>query len=187
LHLDPAAQYIGFVGSLTAWQGLETLIEAFANLPDDAGRCPRLLIIGDGSQRQNLENLAHRTGSSARIHFTGAIPYTQIPDFIAACDVLAAPKRPLTSGYSTLKILEYMACARPVIASRVAGMEMIEQAGAGLLSIPGDPIDLQRTISQILDLPEAERLAMGQRARQFVVEHCTWEHTVDRILALAAP
>jgi glycosyltransferase involved in cell wall biosynthesis len=187
LGLDPAGQYIGFVGSLTAWQGLDTLIAAFANLPEPAGRRLRLLIVGEGSERKRLEDFARHAGCAERVRITGAQPYLQMPYFIAACDILVAPKRSLPSGYSTLKVLEYMACARPLVASRAPGMEIIEHARAGFLFTPEDPLDLQQKLLQIFDLPEIDRQAMGLRGRDFVVAHCTWDHTVERVLTLVTP
>jgi glycosyltransferase involved in cell wall biosynthesis len=184
LGLDPSAQYIGFIGSLAAWQGVDILIESFAALTEIPAGCRRLLIVGDGPERQRLEILARSSAASERIQFAGARPYHQISDYIAACDVLVAPKQLLPSGYSSLKVLEYMACSRPVVASRAPGMEMIERVHAGLLCNPGNHLDLMQKLEQILGLPETEQSAMGQRAHDYVVAHYTWDHTVERVLTL---
>ena len=184
LGLSSDEQVIGFVGSLAAWQGLDILIDAFASITRCSYRTRRLIIVGDGAEHGRLEELVISRQCESSVVFAGAKSYDEIPNIIAACDVLIAPKRPLVSGYSTLKVYEYLACARPVIAARLPGLELIEEARAGILFTPGDPVDLATALSAMLELPDSEREAMGNRGRNFVIEHYTWDKTVQSILSL---
>jgi starch synthase len=58
------------------------------------------------------------------------------------CDVLVVPKKPLTTGYSPLKLYEYITCGRPILVSRVAGLEFVEEREIGAVFEPGNVSDL---------------------------------------------
>jgi glycosyltransferase involved in cell wall biosynthesis len=180
-------QLIGFVGSLAAWQGVDLLIEAFSRLRSLATQNTRLLIVGDGSERDNLEKLAKKLDCAESVIFSGFQDYEYIPAFIASCDVLVAPKRPLQSGYSTLKVFEALSCARPVLAARLPGLEIIEQADAGLLFNPEDSDDLGEKLSQILSMSADERQLLGENGRRWVLDNATWDQTAAKIYHLEYP
>ncbi|RPI28524.1 MAG: glycosyltransferase family 4 protein, partial [Chloroflexota bacterium] len=179
--LDPGLSYIGFVGSLVAWQGVEYLIEAFARLSGEGYSNHRLLIVGDGIEKASLIELAQQLGISENLIFAGVQPHHQIPIWIGSCDLLIAPKKPLQSGYSPLKIYEYMACGRPVLASNVEGLEFIQTDHIGLLFEPGNVDDLTCKLRMLLDLPVGERSEMGERARKLAVERHSWDRTIQHI------
>ncbi len=186
LGLDTRAQIIGYAGSLAAWQGVETLIQAFAEIPSEAESLRRLMIVGDGAEHSRLLECAQATGCADRVDFLGFQPYDQIPNFLNACDLLVAPKLALSSGFSTLKVFEYMACGRPVVASDLPGLEIVEQARAGLLFKTQDPRDLCAKLSLVLNASPAERAAMGQNARLWVEQNATWELAAERIRNLVS-
>ena len=179
LGLNKDIIYIGFVGSLTAWQGTDDLLVSLSLIETSASI--NLLIIGDGSERDNLKALAKKLNIMDRVHFLGKRPYMDIPTYISACDLLAAPKKSLLSGYSTLKVYEYMACARPIIASRVNGLEFISEYNIGYLFSPGDPNDIKEKILNFLDSDMETRRQMGKRARQLAVDNFSWDATAQQI------
>lgn len=186
LGLGLNSTIIGFIGSLTAWQGLDLLIQSFARL------CPtlpdlHLLIVGDGSEQPSLRKLTKKLSINNRVSFCGAQPYDTIPEFIASCDLMVAPKRPLVSGYSTLKIFEYMACARPVVASRLQGIEIVENAEAGLLFTPEDVEDLAEKLLQLVMMSPSDREKMGQNGRKVVEDLYSWDTTAQRIISIIQP
>jgi glycosyltransferase involved in cell wall biosynthesis len=184
LELSDNDPLVGFAGGLAAWQGLEGLVEAFSGLPEPAHGRRKLLIAGSGPEQPALARQIARLGQVERIHLLGRLPYTQIPTFLAACDLLAAPKRPLASGYSALKVLEYLACARPVLATRLEGMEMIEQSGAGRLVPADDNVAMRKTLQEMLELPASQQAEMGQRGREWVEQNASWQRAAERVRAL---
>jgi glycosyltransferase involved in cell wall biosynthesis len=103
---------IGFAGSLKSWHGTETLLEAFRALHATEKKT-RLLIVGDGPGREDLESRAQASGLSGMISFTGNVPYDDIPDYLAAMDITVAPYTPNDNFYySPIKIFEYMAMGK---------------------------------------------------------------------------
>jgi glycosyltransferase involved in cell wall biosynthesis len=181
LSLNPDVNYIGFIGSLTAWQGVDDLIVAYSQLPHDLSKKFHLLIVGDGSELKRCIEISQQLQLGDSVIFVGEQPYPSIPQYIGACSVLVAPKKPLSSGYSPLKIYEYMACARPIIASNVEGLEFIEKQGLGSLFSPGDVNDLAKKLQAILNLPEDILRVMGECGRQFVVAYHSWDSVVQTI------
>jgi glycosyltransferase involved in cell wall biosynthesis len=182
--LPGEAEIVGFVGNFAAWQGLETLVRGAAQLL--AGRpALHLLLIGDGVERATLERLAAPFGGRAR--FLGALPHPAAGDLLAACDVLAAPLAPSErnrrTGVSPLKVFEYLALARPVLASGLPGLEFIERERLGALFTPGDPDALAGQLAALLELPPGERGAIGMRARAAAEERFSWERIVDSVIA----
>jgi glycosyltransferase involved in cell wall biosynthesis len=181
LSLDPSVNYIGFIGSLVTWQGVDDLITAYSRLPNDLSQNFHLIIVGDGPELQRCMEISQQLHLNNSVIFTGAQAYSSIPQYLGACSILVAPKKPLASGFSPLKIYEYLACARPILASNVEGLEFIEQQKVGLLFSPGDVNDLTSKLQDILNIPEYVKKEMGDRGRQFVVATHSWDTVVHTI------
>ncbi|MBX3015914.1 MAG: ATP-binding cassette domain-containing protein [Caldilineaceae bacterium] len=185
--VDPATKpfTVGFVGTLKAWHGLEGLVEAFALLHHWVPNA-RLLLVGDGPLRESLTaDLAER-GLLAATHFTGAVDHREIPAWLAGMDVAVAPYPPLENFYfSPLKVYEYMAAARPVVASAIGQINrVITHEQNGLLYPAGETKALASALLRLYKDPElAQRL--GDAARQTIRQHHTWDAVAQRILALA--
>ena len=155
-YLLPAdAQIVGVVARLEAEKGHRTLLEAWplvlAEVPS-----ARLLIIGEGSERDSLEAQVASLGIEDRVVFTGR--REDVPAVTAALDVAVLPSYREAQG---LSVLEAMALGRPVIASRVGGIpEMIEDGVSGLLVEPHDCDALAAGIVRLLtDHPLADMIA----------------------------
>lgn len=114
-------KYIGFVGLLARWQGVEYLIKA-APLIILREPLVRFIIVGDGPDRESLENLAEKFGVDGKFIFTGQVDYKKVPYYINTFDICTLLKKNLASGYSPLKLYEYLACGRPVISSNEPGI-----------------------------------------------------------------
>ncbi len=162
-----------FTGYLVGWQGIDSNI---ALMPELLKHHPdlRFLIVGQGPVRESLEAQARELRVSESVIFTGPVPHTQVPKFIGISDICLSVKPPLLPG-SPLKIREYMACGRPVIASCGTGydFDMVETAKAGLLV---DPSDNTQTIAAILKLlgDPSIREEMGGNGSRYAREHCSW-------------
>ncbi len=155
--MPPEAQIVGVVARLEHEKGHPTLLDAW---PRVLRRVPnaRLLVVGEGSRRAELEAQAAALGIVGSVVFTGR--RDDVPAVTAALDVAVLPSYREAQG---LTILEAMALSRPVIASAVGGIpEMIEDGRTGLLVPPHDEEALAAAIIRLLtDHAFADMLARG--------------------------
>ncbi len=179
LGIEDGESIVVFVGNLAPWQGVQYLIRVAPWLIE-ATHGIKFLIIGNGSLRGEFEEEVKRLGLSKHFIFTGMVGYEDIPLYINVADVCVTFKRRLKSGYSPIKLYEYMACGKPVVASRVEGLEFIEKEGAGLLAEPEDVTSLRRVLIDLLGDPEM-RASMGRRGLQIVRERFDWKMKVMEI------
>lgn len=177
VNLAQAGHLVVFVGDLVAWQGVDYLIKS---VPYVVKECPeaRFLIVGDGMLRQELVELAGQVGVSDKIIFTGMVPYQEVPLYINAGDVCVLPKKPVLC--SPLKLYEYMACAKPVVATRIPGLEILEEHGAGLLFNPTDSQELADAVITLLKNGELRR-ELGKNGRKYIVENQSWASVAKRV------
>ncbi len=176
---------IGFVGTLKPWHGLSTLIESFQRLwAEDPGIS--LLIVGDGPERPRIEEELSASESRLAVHFTGAVDPGEVPGLVASMDVAVAPYPPMPRFYfSPLKVYEYMAAGRAVVASGIGQLgDLIEHEVTGLLCEPGNAHELTRCLRRLRDDPYL-RERLGQAARDQIQRKHSWEKTVGKILGLA--
>jgi len=173
LNLEGEHYYVGFVGGLEHWQGLDHLIKAAPSVLKQISNV-KFLIVGDGVMKDKLIEMVKELNLGDNFIFTGAVPYGKIPEYINASDVCVVPKKPMKSGFSPLKLYEYMACEKPVIATRTNGFEILEDRDAGLLVEPENPEELANAIIKLLRDKEL-RERMGKNGRKYVVENCSWE------------
>ena len=181
IGLDPSRPVIGFVGLFYRHQGAPTLLEALARLrrtvPELTG-----LIVGDGVMRRAWEDLANRLGIADAVRFPGQIPYQEVPAYLNAMDVVVAPFTADRGETSPFKVLDALACARPVVASDLASVKpLAEASGAVTVVPPEDPQALADTVGALLADP-ARRTAMGRQGRAFVVAHHAWDRIAERLL-----
>ena len=176
---------IGFVGSLKPWHGVDLLAQAFEEFHRQE-RKSRLIIVGDGPERAKLESYISACGVAGDVVFTGAIAPTAVPGLLASMDVVVAPYPKLEHFYfSPLKIYEYMAAGRPVVASRIGQIaEILDHQVTGWLTPPGDTDALVEAFKVLLASPDL-RKRMGRAAREFVLKNHTWQQSVRRIFELA--
>lgn len=178
---------IGFVGTLKGWHGTATLIRAVARVARERGfdRAPHLLIVGDGPQRGRLAQVAIEEGVDALTTFTGMIPHQEMAAHIAAMDIAVAPYDETPDFYfSPLKLFEYMAASRPVIAAGIGQIEdCVRHGETGLLYPPGDLDALARCIVDLLDDPVRAQ-ALGRAAREEALAHRSWEHNAQIVTGL---
>jgi glycosyltransferase involved in cell wall biosynthesis len=153
---------IGTVGWLTEVKGHRRLIQAFSRLAPSRPSL-YLLIIGTGELHDDLAALASRLGIGDRVRFLGH--RDDIPECLAALDLFVFPSQNEGMGRA---LIEAMAAALPVVATRVGGIPgIIEQGRTGLLVSPGDSAALAGAMAELLDDRTRAR-AMGQAARDSI-------------------
>lgn len=182
LNLSQVGHLIVFVGDLVAWHGVDYLIRSIPYMVNERSDT-RFLIVGDGMLRQELTELAQQVDVSDKVIFTGMVPYQKVPLYINASDVCVAPyvtHRGEKVGLSPLKMHEYMACGKPVVASRVSGLEILEDNNAGILVEPESPPELAQAIVRLLKSKEI-REQMGKNGREHMVENQSWESVARKV------
>lgn len=178
---DPTRIVVTFVGTLKPWHGVEDLLTS-AHLAQHPWE---LRILGDGPEREHLENRAAQLGVEA--DFRGAIPPEDMAQHLAGSAIAVAPY-PATDSegthyFSPLKIYEYMAAGLPVVASDIG---QIPQAldGAGLLVRPSSPAQLAHALDTLAQ-DSARRIELGKRGREIAVSQHSWERVFQRICHFA--
>jgi L-malate glycosyltransferase len=170
-------RWVGAVANLRPVKGLDVLVEAAALLRDEfpeVGFC----VAGEGDERGRLERLIRERHLDGRFHLVGA--ENDVPGFLAKLDVAVLPSR--AEGMSNA-VLEYMAAARPIVASAVGAMPDVLHDGVhGLLTPPGDPVALAERITCYLRDPSLAR-RLGSAARQRANEHYSRHAMVRRFEA----
>ncbi|HEV2122019.1 MAG TPA: glycosyltransferase family 4 protein [Chloroflexota bacterium] len=175
---------IGFVGTLKPWHGLLTLIEAAAEARDK-GLELRLLLVGDGPERGRVEAELRNAGLAAVTELTGDVDPGRIPTLLANVDVATAPYPELPDFYfSPLKIMEYMAASKAIVASRIGDIDgLIVDRVTGLLCPPGDAHALAEALVWLAGNPESGA-RMGEAARRFAVQELSWNKVGERIIEM---
>lgn len=175
---DPNALVVGTVGRLTPVKDQQALIQAVAMLRQQksafASRL-RLLLVGDGPLRSTLQQQALDAGIAEVTWFAG--DRSDVARLLQCMDVFVLPS--LAEGISNT-LLEAMACALPVVATRVGGTpELITQNEQGLLVPAADPQELALALSRVLG-DAGLRQRLGNSGRRKVEQHFNWDTTVNR-------
>ena len=172
---------VGFVGSLKPWHGLDVLADAFERLSAD----PRfhLLVVGSGPEARVITKLAQRVPD--RVTLKNGISHEAVPAYLRAMDIAVAPYPPLDPFYfSPLKLLEYMAMGRAIVASDQGQIpELVAHGRTGLLVSPGDASQLADAISRLASDPSL-RERLGSEARQEVLRSHQWTDRAQQIVDL---
>lgn len=187
--MKPERPTVGFVGTLKAWHGTATLVEAIGEIARERGidDTPQLLIVGDGPQRDMLETLARDQGITDLVRFTGMVDHDEMAGYIGRMSIAVAPYNPQPGFYfSPLKIFEYMAAGRAIIAANIGQIpQIVEQGRTGLLVEPGDTSALAAAITSLLD-DRAQLDALGAKALREAVDEYSWEKNARVVEALVA-
>lgn len=167
-----------FVGRLEKIKGVEYLIEAMKYI--DA----RLLIVGDGNLRDELENKAKEQGE--KIRFLGAVEHSRLPRIYAAADVFVAPSITLDNGGVEgfgLVLIEAMAAGTPVVGTRSGGIkDIISDGENGYLVEEKNSAEIARKVNKLLNNPALSK-AITECAKKTVLRY-DWEAVGDRYIEL---
>jgi len=175
---------VGFVGSFARFHGIDHLRQAIEFLaPRQPGA--RFLMVGSGELRGELEEYCRTQGLSERVRFTGHVPPEGVPGLMAAADILLAPYEAQDFFYlSPIKIFEYMAAGRAILAARVGQVcEVIEDGVNGLLYDPSAPESFRDRLLQLVQDPDLRR-RLGESARRTIEERYTWRMNIEGVSAL---
>jgi len=173
---------LGFTGFVREWNALERVIDYIAS--PERSDCV-LLVVGDGPARAALEAHAKALDVAARVRFTGAVGRERIVEHVCAFDIALQPAA--NSYASPLKLVEYMALGRAIVAPRQPNiLEMITDGVNGVLFEPNNQASLFETLDRLIRAPEL-RERLGEAARRTISERgLTWRRNAQRVSELAA-
>ena len=177
-----------FVGRLAEIKGVRYLINA---LPLIRQHHPgaRILIIGDGAERHELERLATEQGLSESIDFTGAVPNDELPAYYRAADVFVAPSVVARSGETEalgVVLLEAAATALPIVSTNVGGTgDIVKHERTGLRVAERSAEEIAAAVTKLLSDPEYGK-KLGAAAQAHVQEHYGWQTIAQRFAGIYA-
>jgi len=173
---------VSYIGTIGYAQGLNTMLQAAAILKNQNPEI-MFLFVGEGAERKKLEEKS-KAERLTNVHFVGAQPREKIPSYIGASDVCVVLLRRSSLFEKVLpsKMLEFMACARPIIVG-VGGLSksIMEESAGGIVITPEDPSALANAITNLRKNP-SKGVAMGINGQRFVVENYSREEKSEKYL-----
>lgn len=170
-----------YVGQLNGCQSVDEFLKAarmVLNRRDEV----HFLVVGGGTELPKAVELGRELELGRAVLFTGPVPRAMVPRYIGAADIAVGcfEDNRQQRSKSPLKIVEYMASGKAVVASRVGDVATMVD-GAGILVPPNDPVSLAKGIEQLLDDP-ALRDRLGRQGREKVAREYTWERGAENLL-----
>jgi len=177
----------GFAGTFGNWHGVDTIAESINYIVEQIPNA-KVFLIGDGPLRPEIERIIDANNSRENVIITGMIEFAEMPNYMAACDVLLTPckNNDDNSAFfnSPLKLYEYMAMEKPIVASFIGQQaEVIEDKVNGVAIKANDVEDLVRGIKFVYDNPELS-IKMSKQARKDAIEKYSWEIHVKKIIKI---
>ena len=175
------ALVLGFTGFVRDWHGVDRVLNWMAS--DAAPADAKLLVVGDGPARGDLERMAKGLNLAERVRFTGFLAREEVPAYVAAFDIALQPA--VTAYASPLKLFEYLALGKAIVAPRLPNIqEILRDGDNAVLFDERDPQSFALALTR-LSRDAALRAALSARARQTIVERgLTWERNAARVIQL---
>jgi glycosyltransferase involved in cell wall biosynthesis len=181
---DSGSPIVAYAGHLYTWKGVDLLLEALALVPDVRG-----LIVGGHAAEPDLARvraLAERLGIAGRVTFTGMIEPARVAGLLRSAAILALPNpaSAISNRFtSPLKLFEYMAAGRPIVASDLPSIrEILHDERDALLIAPGDATAFAAAIRRLIAEPETAG-RMGRAAAALAPQY-SWSRRAERLEAL---
>lgn len=175
---EPGPVTIGVVAAFVEWHRPDFLIRCAAEVMKQVP--VRLLMVGDGPARPRAEALARELGCDDRVTFTGFVAHKEVPALLGEMDVAVMPHS--NDCGSPMKIFEYMAAGKAVVAPAVKPIEEVVADGrTGLLFEPLDRTSLTNALLRLVKDRDL-RHRLGRSARRHVLSNHTWAKNVERVL-----
>ncbi len=179
LHLPVDKKIVVYTGHLYAWKGADTVLEA-------AGKLREVVFIFVGGTEQDIKTFIKKVESKKlnNVVVKGHVNQMEIPNYLGAADILVLPnsaKVKISAEYtSPLKLFEYMAVERPIVASRLPSLQEVLNNNNAIFFTPDDPDSLIAAIREVLLNPGVAR-EKAERAKRDIQEY-TWDKRAQTIL-----
>ena len=178
-----AETILAYVGNMARQDGIDHLLRALRHLVYDLGRSSTLcVLIGRGDAHEDLRRLADELGLADHVWFTGFIPRADLLRYVATADICVDPdpSNPFNDRSSMIKMSEYMALGKPIVAFDLPEHRFTADQAA-VYAKPNDDLDFARVIAE-LSRDSEKRAEMGRFGRQRVEESLAWQHSVPHLL-----
>jgi glycosyltransferase involved in cell wall biosynthesis len=180
---EPGKTLIGYAGLMGPQDGVDYLLRTTHHLIHDQGRTDfRLVLVGSGEAMPGLKLLARDLNLGDHVRFMGWVDYNDVGRYLSSMDICVAPEpsNPYNDGSTMVKMMEYMAVGRPVVAfdtpeNRFSARE------AALYVRPNDEMEFARALAELMDNPEKRR-EMGTAGRRRVETELAWQYSVPKLL-----
>ncbi len=172
---------VGYAGSMGLPNALDHLLDAAALLQTEP---ISIVMVGGGHEHARLAQRVATQGL-ANVAMLPPIPKAQIPSFLATIDIayIGWLRVPIYRfGIAPNKLMDYMMAGCVVLHSVTAGNDPVAESGCGLTVAPEDPAAIADGLRHLAALPAAQRLAMGERGRAFVLAEHTYPVLAQRFL-----
>lgn len=174
---------VGYVGVLREWVNFEPVFRALSAVDKRI----KMLIVGKEGKFDETKNLARICHVSDRVIFAGEVDYAEIPQYIAAMDVCLIPftDGDISQGAVPLKLFEYMASGKPVLSTKLQGVQAVARDAVQYCSFASDYV---KKITALYE-DETLRKQMGRAGEQLISAKYDWENiskTLESILVRAA-
>lgn len=182
LPFESTACVIAFCGLFYPWHGVRYLAQAFAQLVAERPHA-RLLLVGDGTEANLVRSMLAADDGAFRFHITGVVRRGEVPSFLTAADILVSPHAAGKDFVgSPIKIFEYMASGRAIVASRLAQIaEILDHERTALLTTPGDSTDLHDALLRLVDDVSLRR-RLGAAAQAEARARHSWDMRLAQML-----
>ena len=178
---------IGFAGTMGIQDGVDYLLRALHCLLKDLGRTDfYCVMIGKGIAWISLQALATDLDLNEHVWFTGYIPDADLIKYLSTVDICVDPdpSNPFNNRCTMIKMMEYMAFGKPIVAFDLPEHRVTAQ-DAALYARPNDELDFARQIVALMDDPERRRF-MGQQGRERVEKELAWSYQKEFLLDMYA-
>lgn len=175
---------LAYVGIMGPQDGVDYLLRSIHHLIDDLGRTDVFcMIIGRGDAVPALKELAVNLGIADNVWFAGWMAIDDLPRYLSAADICVDPdpSNPYNDLSTMIKMMEYMAMGKPIVAFDLPE-HRISAGDAALYARANDELEFARGIAELMDDPDRRR-HMGDVGRRRVSSALAWEHQEERLLA----
>jgi len=180
LGLQADALYMGYVGSFDFYHDMETMFLAYKTIAASVEKDVYLLLVGDGERKNEMQALAQTLGIMDSVLFVGAVPNSDVPQYINACDVMLAlqPKERLKkmgeAGF--LKTREYLSCEVPVVLSHIPDTTYPFAEDACVYIEPESVEALSDSVVKML-----QGVISVSSMRDDIIAHGSWAYSAERL------
>jgi glycosyltransferase involved in cell wall biosynthesis len=178
-----ATTILAYVGNMARQDGIDHLLRAVRHLVYDLGETSTLcVLIGRGDAQEDLRRLAGELDVGDHVWFTGFIPRADLLRYVATADICVDPdpSNPFNDRSSMIKMSEYMALGKPIVAFDLPEHRFTAQ-DAAVYARPNDDFDFARVVAELMKDP-LRRAEMGRYGRRRVEETLAWQHSAPHLL-----
>jgi len=177
---------VGYSGTFNQYHGVDLIAKASKYIVNEIPNSV-VFFIGDGALREKVEEILKADGIRNKVVITGLVPYSDIPKYLAACDVMVSP---ITHKHNDeffgtpIKHYEYKAMGKPIIASNIGTLKDIFVHQVNSFVIPPDSVEaIIEAVKHIYNNPELSRM-IAQNARQDAIQKHSWEVNARKIIQI---